>query len=128
MPTQYGITYTVSDLTPHTATINSLDENTTITLNIDNVVLNYNADTTGDPDVIFNNETSIFQYVLDDYLEGNPGLVNNRISSYVGQFYSDTVLNEFTIFDTIEDGVGTRFSSSELSFDSSSMRFDRRTT
>jgi hypothetical protein len=96
MPTQYGITYTVSDLTPHTATINSLDENTTITLNIDNVVLNYNADTTGDPDVVFNTETSVFQYFVDDYLENNPGTINNVIKSYVGQYYSDTVENQTT--------------------------------
>ena len=126
--TEHGVTYFKSELPAPTTVVTPRGEDTTVDITIEGVTLNFTKDTQGDPDVVFNTETSIFQSVSDDYLEGNPGLVNNRISSYVGQFYSDTVLNEFTIFDTIEDGVGTRFSSSELSFDSSSMRFDRRTT
>ena len=61
-----------------------------------NITLNFDNTTSGDPDTVFNTETSVFQYFEDDYLENNAlGLssktINNVITSYVGDYWSDTV-------------------------------------
>ena len=93
--TENGITFFKSDLTPHTAVVRADAENTEIDLTIDGVTLNFTRDSVGDPDVIFNTETSVFQYFEDDYLENNPS-TTSPIISYVGQFYSNTVENQST--------------------------------
>lgn len=94
--TENGVTFFRSDLTPHTSVVNADGENTTVDLTIDSVTLNFTKDTVGDPDVVFNTETSVFQYFEDDYLENNPATINNVITAYVGQYYSDTVENQTT--------------------------------
>lgn len=123
--TENGVTFFRSDLTPHTSVVNADGENTTVDLTIDSVTLNFTKDTVGDPDVVFNTETSVFQFFEDDYLEDNPS-TTSPIISYVGQYYSDTInKNTFQIEDEAPSGTGTRFSNSSLSFDSTSVKFDR---
>ena len=58
--TENGITFFRSELDPHTAVVRADAENTEIDLTIDGVTLNYTKDTVGDPDVVFNTETSVF--------------------------------------------------------------------
>ncbi len=97
--TEHGVTYFKSELDSPTTVVTAGGENTTVDITIEGVTLNFTRDTYGDPDVVFNTETSVFQYVVDDYLENNPGTINNVIQSYVGQYYSDTVENQTTIED-----------------------------
>ena len=94
--TEHGVTYFKSELTAPTTVVTPRGEDTTVDITIDGVTLNFTKDTQGDPDVVFNTETSVFQYVSDDYLENNPGTINGVIQSYVGQYYSDTVENQTT--------------------------------
>ena len=67
---------------------------------IKNTNINFNNTTSGDPDVVFNTETSVFQYFEDDYLENNPGTINNVITSYVGDYWSETVEGQHTLLDS----------------------------
>jgi len=94
--TKHGITYFQSDLEAPTSTVNAEYENTTVDITLEGVTLNFTKDTVGDPDVIFNDKISVFQYFEDNYLENNPGTVDDVITSYVGQYYSDTVSNQTT--------------------------------
>ena len=105
MPTKFGITYEEVDVdnpgtftfkadgSDTTATAVMTDGTQTITLNFDNTKL-------GDPDTVFNTETSVFQYFEDDYLENNPGTINNVITSYVGDYWSETVEGQHTLLDS----------------------------
>ena len=52
-----------------------------------------------DPDVYFGTQLDKFEYVADDYLENNPGTINNIIISYVGVYFSDEVLGQSTLSD-----------------------------
>ncbi len=101
--TENGITFfRTSDLDSfRTITTTGVDEDTTVNIAFTGTTVSLNFDKTKikDPDVDFNTETSLFQYVLDDYLENNPGTINNVIQSYVGQYFSDTVENQTTIED-----------------------------
>jgi hypothetical protein len=97
--TKHGITYFQSDLEPAPSTVKSDYENTTVDVTIDNVTLNFTKDTIGDPDVIFADKLEVFQYFEYDYCENNPGTIDNVITAYVGQYYSDTVVNQKTIED-----------------------------
>jgi len=131
MPTQFGITYEVVDVdNPGTFTFKADGSDTTATAvmtdGTQNITLNFNNTTSGDPDVVFNTETSLFQYFDDDYLENNPS-TTSPIISYVGQYFSDTVSdqNTFEIEDEAPSGTGTRFSSTSLSFDNTNVKFDR---
>lgn len=131
MPTQFGITYEVVDVdNPGTFTVKADGSNTTVeavlTDNTQTVTLNFNNTTAGDPDVVFNTETSVFQYFEDDYLENNPS-TTSPIISYVGEYFSDTVSDRstFEIEDEAPSGTGTRFSSTSLSFDNTNVKFDR---
>ena len=63
---------------------------------INNVTLKAKSTDKGDPDEIFNDEISVYQFVEDDYIENNPGTINNKIISYVGHFFSDTVKEQST--------------------------------
>tara|TARA_B100000424_G_C22885982_1_gene471394 strand:+ start:85 stop:489 length:405 start_codon:yes stop_codon:yes gene_type:complete len=131
MPTQFGITYEIIEVdNPGTFTVKADGANTTVeavlTDNTQSITLNFNNTTSGDPDVVFNTETSLFQYFDDDYLENNPS-TTSPIISYVGQYFSDTVSdqNTFEIEDEAPSGTGTRFSSTSLSFDNTNVKFDR---
>ena len=131
MPTQFGITYEIIEVdNPGTFTVKADGANTTVeavlTDNTQSITLNFNNTTSGDPDVVFNTETSLFQYFDDDYLENNPS-TTSPIISYVGQYFSDTVSdqNTFEIADEAPSGTGTRFSSTSLSFDNTNVKFDR---
>ena len=55
-------------------------------------------------------ETSVFQYFEDDYLENNLGTIDNVITAYVGDYFSDTVQNQSTLSDEdLEDnGINKR--------------------
>ena len=101
--TENGITFfRTSDLDSfRTISTTGVDEDTTVNIAFTGttVSLNFDRTKTKDPDVDFNTETSVFQYVLDDYLENNPGTINNVIQSYVGQYFSDTVENQTTLED-----------------------------
>ena len=101
--TENGITFfRTSDLDSfRTISTTGVDEDTTVNIAFTGTTVSLNFDKTKikDPDVDFNTETSVFQYVLDDYLENNPGTINNVIQSYVGQYFSDTVENQTTIED-----------------------------
>jgi len=101
--TENGITFfRTSDLDSfRTITTTGVDEDTTVNIAFTGTTVSLNFDKTKikDPDVDFNTETSVFQYVLDDYLENNPGTINNVIQSYVGQYFSDTVENQTTLED-----------------------------
>ena len=94
--TEHGVTYFKSELPAPTTVVTPRGEDTTVDITIDSVTLNFTKDTVGDPDVVFNTETSVFQYFEDDYLENNPATINNVITAYVGQYYSDTVENQTT--------------------------------
>ena len=131
MPTKFGITYEVVDVdNPGTFTVNANGSDTTIeavlTDNTQTATLNFNNTTLDDPDVVFNTETSLFQYFDDDYLENNPS-TTSPIISYVGEYFSDTVSDRstFEIEDEAPSGTGTRFSSTSLSFDNTNVKFDR---
>lgn len=105
MPTKFGITYEVVDVdNPGTFTFKADGSDTTATAvmtdGTQNITLNFNNTTTGDPDVDFNTEVSVFQYFEDDYLEDNPGTINNVITSYVGDYWSDTVEGQHTLLDS----------------------------
>ena len=105
MPTKFGITYEVVDVdNPGTFTFDAEGENTTLkavmTDGTQTVTLNFDNTTTGDPDTVFNTEVSVFQYFEDDYLEDNPGTINNVITSYVGDYWSDTVQGQHTLLDS----------------------------
>lgn len=128
--TEHGVTYFKSELPAPTTVVTPRGEDTTVDITIEGVTLNFTKDTQGDPDVVFNTETSVFQYVLDDYLENNPGTINNLIQSYVGQYFSDTVENQFTQTDLnlLNPGVGTRFSNTSITFDDTDPTFDQRLT
>ncbi len=100
MPTKFGITYEVVDVdNPGTFTFKADGSDTTATAvmtdGTQNITLNFNNTTSGDPDTVFNTETSVFQYFEDDYLENNPS-TTSPIISYVGHFFSNTVENETT--------------------------------
>ena len=121
MPTQFGITYEIIDVdNPGTFTVKADGSNTTLeavlTDNTQTVTLNFNNTTLGDPDVVFNTETSLFQYFDDDYLENNPS-TTSPIISYVGEYFSDTVSDQstFEIEDEAPSGTGTRFSNTSFS-------------
>ena len=105
MPTKFGITYEVVDVdNPGTFTFKADGSDTTATAvmtdGTQNITLNFNNTTSGDPDTVFNTETSVFQYFEDDYLENNPGTINNVITSYVGDYWSDTVEGQHTLLDS----------------------------
>ena len=134
MPTQFGITYEIIEVdNPGTFTVKDDGANTTVeavlTDNTQSITLNFNNTTLGDPDVVFNTETSLFQYFDDDYLENNPS-TTNPIISYVGQYFSDTVSDQdtFDITNEAAVGIGTRFSSTSFSFDDTNVKFDRVST
>ena len=97
--TEHGVTYFKSELDSPEIVVTAGGENTTVDITLVGVTLNFTRDTYGDPDVVFNTETSVFQYVLDNYLENNPGTIDGVIQSYVGEFYSDTVQNQKTLED-----------------------------
>tara|TARA_B100001059_G_C17638652_1_gene478193 strand:+ start:414 stop:731 length:318 start_codon:yes stop_codon:yes gene_type:complete len=101
--TENGVTFfRTSDLDSfRTITTTGVDEDTTVNIAFTGTTVSLNFDKTkiNDPDIDFNTETSVFQYVLDDYIENNPGTINNVIQSYVGQYYSDTVENQTTLED-----------------------------
>mgnify|MGYP001389692761 CR=1 FL=1 len=101
--TENGITFfRTSDLDSfRTITTTGVDEDTTVNIAFTGTTVSLNFDRTKikDPDVDFNTETSLFQYVSDDYIENNPGTINNVIQSYVGQYFSDTVENQTTLED-----------------------------
>ena len=42
----------------------------------------------------------MLQYFEDDYLENNPGTINNVITSYVGDYWSETVEGQHTLLDS----------------------------
>ena len=103
MPTKFGITYEVVDvdnqahlLLKQMVQIQLLTA--VMTDGTQTITLNFNNTTSGDPDTVFNTETSVFQYFEDDYLENNPGTINNVIISYVGDYWSDTVEGQHTLF------------------------------
>ena len=105
MPTKFGITYEVVDVdNPGTFTFKADGSDTTATAvmtdGTQNITLNFNNTTSGDPDIVFNTETSVFQYFEDDYLENNPGTINNVITSYVGDYWSETVEGQHTLLDS----------------------------
>ena len=105
MPTKFGITYEVVDVdNPGTFTFKADGSDTTATAvmtdGTQNITLNFNNTKTKDPDVDFNTETSVFQYFEDDYLENNPGTINNVITSYVGDYWSETVEGQHTLLDS----------------------------
>ena len=132
MPTKFGITYEVVDVdNPGTFTFKADGSDTTATAvmtdGTQNITLNFNNTTSGDPDTVFNTETSVFQYFEDDYLENNPATIDGIIVSYVGLFYRDTGDDGQNTQD-VPFQFGTRFSRSDIRFDSTSVRFSRRTT
>ena len=92
--TENGITFfRTSDLDSfRTISTTGVDEDTTVNIAFTGTTVSLNFDKTKikDPDVDFNTETSVFQYVLDDYLENNPGTVSGVFISYVGGFFDDT--------------------------------------
>ena len=49
-------------------------------------------------------DLSILKYSVPDYIENNPGTVNDTLISYVGSYYSDTVESTNS---TISTGVST---------------------
>ena len=105
MPTKFGITYEVVDVdNPGTFTFKADGSDTTATAvmtdGTQNITLNFNNTTLGDPDTVFNTEVSVFRYFEDDYLENNPGTINNVITSYVGDYWSDTVEGQHTLLDS----------------------------
>ena len=105
MPTKFGITYEVVDVdNPGTFTFKADSSDTTATAvmtdGTQNITLNFNNTTSGDPDTVFNTEVSVFRYFEDDYLENNPGTINNVITSYVGDYWSDTVEGQHTLLDS----------------------------
>ena len=105
MPTQFGITYEIIDVdNPGKFTVKADGSDTTIeavlTDNTQTVTLNFNNTTLGDPDTVFNTEVSVLQYFEDDYLENNPGTINNVITSYVGDYWSETVEGQHTLLDS----------------------------
>jgi len=132
--TENGITFfRTSDLDSfRTISTTGVDEDTTVNIAFTGTTVSLNFDRTKikDPDVDFNTETSAFQYVADDYLENNPGTINDVIQSYVGQYFSDTVENQFTQTDLnlLNPGVGTRFSNTSITFDDTDTTFDQRLT
>lgn len=101
--TENGVTFfRTSDLDSfRTISTTGVDEDTTVNIAFTGTTVSLNFDKTkiNDPDIDFNTETSVFQYVLDDYIENNPGTINNVIQSYVGQYFSDTVENQTTLED-----------------------------
>tara|TARA_B110000444_G_C18722776_1_gene539337 strand:- start:303 stop:611 length:309 start_codon:yes stop_codon:yes gene_type:complete len=97
--TKHGITYFQSDLEPISSTVKADFENTTVDVTIAGVTLNFTRDTYGDPDVVFADKLEVFQYFEYNYCENNPGTIDNVITAYVGQYYSDTVVNQKTIED-----------------------------
>lgn len=105
MPTKFGITYEVVDVdNPGTFTFKADGSDTTATAvmtdGTQNITLNFNNTTSGDPDTVFNTEVSVFRYFEDDYLENNPGTINNVITSYVGDYWSETVEGQHTLLDS----------------------------
>ena len=105
MPTKFGITYEVVDVdNPGTFTFKADGSDTTATAvmtdGTQNITLNFNNTTSGDPDTVFNTETSVFQYFEDNYLENNPGTIDDVIISYVGDYWSDTVQGQHTQLDS----------------------------
>ena len=129
--TENGITFfRTSDLDSfRTISTTGVDEDTTVNISFTgtDVALSFDRTKTKDPDVDFNTETSVFQYFEDDYLENNPATIDDIIQSYVGLFYRDTGDDGQNTQD-IPFQVGTRFSRSDVKFDSTSVRFSRRTT
>jgi len=101
--TENGVTFfRTNDLDSfRTISTTGVDEDTTVNIAFTGTTVSLNFDKTkiNDPDIDFNTETSVFQYVLDDYLENNPGTINDVIQSYVGQYFSDTVENQTTLED-----------------------------
>ena len=56
----------------------------TTVLNIDNTQQGI------DPDTFFDEQLDDFEYYERDYIENNPGTVNDTLISYVGGFFDDT--------------------------------------
>ena len=129
--TENGITFfRTSDLDSfRTISTTGVDEDTTVNIAFTGTTVSLNFDRTKikDPDVDFNTETSVFQYFEDDYLENNPATIDGIIQSYVGLFYRDSGDDGQNTQD-IPFQVGTRFSRSDVKFDSTSVRFSRRIT
>ena len=102
--TENGITFfRTSDLDSfRTISTTGVDEDTTVNISFTgtDVALSFDRTKTKDPDVDFNTETSVFQYFEDDYLENNPGTINNVITSYVGDYWSETVEGQHTLLDS----------------------------
>ena len=105
MPTKFGITYEEETVdNPSTSTFKANGSDTTLTTvmtdGTQTITLNFNNTTLNDPDIDFNTETSVFQYFEDNYLENNPGTIDDVIISYVGDYWSDTVQGQHTQLDS----------------------------
>lgn len=102
MPTEFGITYEIEESTLESQQITvesdfiEAEENTSGTMKItfpDGTSTTFFVDRTQsgiDPDVYFGETLDDFEYFERDYIENNPGTVNNVLVSYVGSYYSDT--------------------------------------
>ena len=101
----FGFKYTIPEEdNPSEAIITAAGEDTTIEYTFSNgsqsATLNVDKNQSGiDPDVYFGTQLDKFEYVADDYLENNPGTINNIIISYVGVYFSDEVLGQATLSD-----------------------------
>ena len=101
----FGFKYTMPEEdNPSEAIITAAGENTTLEYTFSNgsqsATLNLDKNQSGiDPDVYFGTQLDKFEYVADDYLENNPGTINNIIISYVGVYFSDEVLGQATLSD-----------------------------
>ena len=105
MPTKFGIPYEeVTRDNPSTSTFKPNRSDTTLTTlktaGTQTITLNFDNTKLGDPDTVFNTETSVFQYFEDNYLENNPGTIDDVIISYVGDYWSDTVQGQHTQLDS----------------------------
>ena len=69
------------------------DEDITTVLNIDK------SQEGVDPDTFFADQLDDFEYFERDYIENNPGTIDNTITAYVGSFFSDTVVSQATLSD-----------------------------
>ena len=104
MPTEYGITYEVQEGDIGvTSDVVAAGENTTASMTVTfangtSTTFNINKAQHGiDPDVFFADQLEDFEYFKRDYIENNPGTINNIITSYVGSFYSDTTEGQSTM-------------------------------
>ena len=101
----FGFKYTIPEEdNPSEAIITAAGENTQMEYTFSNgsqsATLIVDKNQSGiDPDVYFGTQLDKFEYVADDYLENNPGTINNIIISYVGVYFSDEVLGQSTLSD-----------------------------